>query len=93
MTAFVLKLIAAASMLTDHAGLILFHKKKWMRIVGRLAFPLFAFLITEGFQHTRNRRRYGISLALFALLSDGVPENDAADEKPEKLGSRKAYSR
>lgn len=30
---------------------------------------------------------------LFALLSDGVPENDAADEKPEKLGSRKAYSR
>ena len=30
---------------------------------------------------------------LFALLSDGVPENDAADEEPEKLGSRKAYSR
>ena len=30
---------------------------------------------------------------LFALLSDGVPENNAADEKPEKLGSRKAYSR
>ena len=30
---------------------------------------------------------------LFALLSDGVPENDAADEKPEKLGSSKAYSR
>ncbi len=28
---------------------------------------------------------------LFALLSDGVPENDTADEKPEKLGSRKAY--
>ncbi len=30
---------------------------------------------------------------LFALLSDGVPENDAANEKPEKLGSRKAYFR
>lgn len=30
---------------------------------------------------------------LFALLSDGIPENDAANEKPEKLGSRKAYSR
>ena len=30
---------------------------------------------------------------LFALLSDGVPENDAANEKPERLGSRKAYSR
>lgn len=30
---------------------------------------------------------------LFVLLSDGVPENDASNEKPEKLGSRKAYSR
>ena len=30
---------------------------------------------------------------LFALLSDGIPENDAANEKTEKLGRRKAYSR
>lgn len=41
-----------------------------MRMFGRIAFPLFAFLIVEGFQHTRNRKRYGIQLLIFALISE-----------------------
>ena len=41
-----------------------------LRCVGRLAFPLFAFLIVEGFIHTRNRRRYGWSLFVLALISE-----------------------
>ena len=38
-----------------------------MRMFGRIAFPLFAFLLVEGFQHTRSRKRYGIQLFIFAF--------------------------
>lgn len=41
-----------------------------MRAVGRMAFPLFAWLLVEGFLHTRNRFRYGLYLFGFAVLSE-----------------------
>ncbi len=45
-----------------------------MNCIGRLAFPLFAFLVVEGFLHTHNRLRYGINLFVFALMSE-IPWN------------------
>lgn len=70
MSTFVLKLIAVISMLIDHTGAVLFPEEVWFRIVGRLAFPIFCFLIAEGYTHTRNVKRYAFRLFLFALLSE-----------------------
>ena len=53
-----LKLIAAVSMLLDHVGYFLFPTVLVFRVVGRLAFPLFAFCIAEGVRYTKNRLRY-----------------------------------
>ncbi len=67
MSALVLKLIAAFTMALDHAGLILFGNALWMRALGRLAFPLYAFFIAEGFRYTKNRMRYFLSVFLLGL--------------------------
>ena len=68
MSSFVLKLIAAVSMLCDHACLILFSGVPELRVIGRLAFPLYAFCIAEGFRHTRNRVRYFLRIFVLGVL-------------------------
>lgn len=67
---FDLKCIAICSMLIDHIGAYLFPEEVWMRYVGRLAFPIFGFLIAEGYVHTHNVRKYMGRLLFFALISE-----------------------
>ena len=53
-----LKIIAALSMLIDHIGVIFFPQMKMFRIIGRIALPIFSFMIAEGARYTRNKARY-----------------------------------
>ncbi len=61
-------------MLTDHVGAILLPEVPALRCVGRLAFPLFAFFIVEGYAHTRDFGRYFRRLAILAVVSE-IPFN------------------
>ena len=67
-----LKLIACILMMVDHVGMTFFSDVIFLRAVGRLAFPLFAFFIAEGCRYTRNKaKRLGLLLAMgggFALV-------------------------
>lgn len=64
----VLKVIAALSMLIDHIGYILLPQVEILRIIGRLAFPIFAFMISEGCMYTQNKARYLLTTSALALL-------------------------
>ena len=65
-----LKFIALFCMLVDHLYAALFPGQIWMTCIGRLAFPLFAFELAQGYIHTHNLRRYAGRLALLAVLSE-----------------------
>lgn len=69
-----LKVIAMISMVIDHIALYLMEYGtvlyETMRCIGRIAFPVFAFLIAEGFIHTKSRYRYFFTLLGFAVISE-----------------------
>ena len=70
LTSASLQLIAIITMIIDHVGLFLCGNDLGMRLVGRLAMPLFCFMLAEGFLHTKGKRwKYFGRLAIFALIS------------------------
>lgn len=67
-----LKMLALITMTIDHIGFIFFPQVWWLRAIGRLAFPIFAYMIAEGCRYTRRRMRYWGSIALLALVCDAA---------------------
>lgn len=68
-----LHIMAMGFMLLDHAWATVLAYP-WMTCVGRIAFPIFAFLIAEGFYHTQNLEKYMLRMLLFAVISE-IPFN------------------
>ena len=67
-----LKILAMIAMTLDHIGAFLFPQVIWLRIAGRLAFPIYAFMIAEGCRHSRSLPRYLASLAIMAAVCQAV---------------------
>jgi len=70
LTAAVLHIIAMTLMLMDHLWATLLPAREWLTCVGRVAFPIFAFMAVEGYFHTRSFKKYILRMLLFAVLSE-----------------------
>lgn len=78
-----LHIMAMGFMLCDHLWGTIVPGNDWLTCIGRIAFPIFAFMIVEGYFHTGNLKKYGLRLLLFAIVSE-IPFNLA-------MGSRLFY--
>ena len=93
MSGFTLKFLALILMIIDHCGLVLFAGTSLYlpcRILGRIAFPLYAFLITEGYVHTRSVKKYAGRLLVFAVLSE-IPFDYAFFRTPFYMGYQNVF--
>ncbi len=67
-----LKLLAALFMVIDHVGVILFPECLILRVIGRLSYPIFAFMIAEGCFYTKNKIKYFLFIFLLGVLCQVV---------------------
>lgn len=62
-------LVAMITMLIDHIGAVFLPEQEWIRLIGRIAFPLYAFGIVMGYRNTSNLKKYFMRLAALAFIS------------------------
>ena len=72
LNANVLKIIALISMVIDHIGVMLFPNALWLRCLGRISLPIFAYMIAEGCHHTRSPKKYFLRIFILGVLCQAV---------------------
>lgn len=106
LNSFTLKLIAIICMTIDHIGAVIGTKYvdggiylsgvfkadfyRLLRYIGRIAFPIFCYLIVEGYYHTRNVWKYTLRLFVFALISQ-IPFSLATHKTPFHFSSLNVF--
>ena len=83
-----LKLIAMITMLIDHTGKMFFAQYHFMRVIGRLAFPIFAYCIAVGCVYSRNRMKYLSRIVLMGLISQPFYAVALAHSTPQMYAIR-----
>lgn len=63
-----LKIIGIVTMAIDHIGLILYPEVTFLRVIGRIAFPIFAWYLVQGYIHTSSLKKYALRLGIFAIV-------------------------
>lgn len=69
MSSFWLKITAVILMLIDHIGVLFFPHNMVLRYIGRVSFPIFAFQIIKGFEHTKSREKYILRMLILTLVA------------------------
>jgi hypothetical protein len=70
MSTLVLKIIALIAMTIDHTGKVLLTNSDLCNIIGRVSFPIFAFLLVEGYHRTKSVKKYLLRLFVVAVISE-----------------------
>lgn len=70
LSSFTLHIIAMVLMLGDHLWATLLPAQEWLTCLGRIAFPIFAFMTVEGYFHTHDLKKYLLRLLGFAIISE-----------------------
>lgn len=80
-SADVLKVTAMITMAIDHTGAALFPDMLFLRVIGRIAFPIYMWLLVMGFVHTSSRKKYMLRMAVLAFVSE-IPFDLALSGEP-----------
>ena len=79
-----------ASFLSTGNTAVIYYADMIMRAIGRISFPIFCFLLIEGFMHTHDVKKYALNLGIFALVSE-IPFDLAFAGKPFYLDYQNVF--